>query len=270
MAAMDFKMQIDKLEGAVNWTKWRRQIELLLRHHDVLDVATGKCSKPAAPEKEDPVAKVAYESGLKAFNKSDALAQLILVGSMSSSNIDLTATCESAKAIWDKLISIYEQSSGQRVDRLMEQFFTCEKNPAEDIVTHVGRLQRNFSELNDELQKLATTEAEYVAANEGAKEVIWLERLFSEIVKLKEVPTLLMDSASAIKLTKNPEFHKRSKHIAVKYHFVREKYNEGILNVEHVEGVYQVADIMTKPLARCRYEMMRRLLGVCEASGGDA
>lgn len=57
---------------------------------------------------------------------------------------------------------------------------------------------------------LSTTEAEFVAASEETKEVIWLKRLLQEVTVLKEVPTLMIDNASAIKLVKNPEFHKRS------------------------------------------------------------
>lgn len=55
---------------------------------------------------------------------------------------------------------------------------------------------------------LSTIETKYVSANEAAKEALWLYRLFNEIVVLKSVPKLLVDNESAIKLAKNPEFHK--------------------------------------------------------------
>lgn len=151
---MDFKVQIEKLEGTCNWSKWKRQIELLLKHHDVYDVVMGKLVKPNASSSGDTTGS----AELKVFQKCDALAQLILVSSLGNANIDLTATCESAKAIWDKLISVYEQSSGQRMDRLMEQFFTIEKELTNDIATHISKLQLIFSELNDELKRLAKVE----------------------------------------------------------------------------------------------------------------
>ncbi|UYV60529.1 hypothetical protein LAZ67_1001422 [Cordylochernes scorpioides] len=75
---------------------------------------------------------------------------------------------------------------------------------------------------------LSTTEAELVAASNTAKEVIWLNRLFSEISPLKEQPIIKVDNASTLKLIKNPEFHKRTKHIEVRHYFVREKYQEAI------------------------------------------
>jgi hypothetical protein len=85
-----------------------------------------------------------------------------------------------------------------------------------------------------QLQKsvaLSTTEAEFVAASEGAKELVWLTRLLFEISEKKHgVPSLFVDNASAIKLVKNQEFHKRSKHIEVKYYFVRELFQKGDIN----------------------------------------
>lgn len=156
---MDFKAQIQKLEGASNWSKWRRQTELLLRHHEVLEIARGDMVVPTKPgQGATEEQKRAFESELKNFNKSDALAQLILVSNLNDANVDLTASCDTAKAIWDKLFSVYEQSSGQRLDRLMESFFSSEKDPSEEIAAHVARLERNFRELNDELKKLVNTE----------------------------------------------------------------------------------------------------------------
>ena len=66
---------------------------------------------------------------------------------------------------------------------------------------------------------LSTTEAEFIAACEATKEGVWLQRLVSEVVPDWKPPFKLMcDNQSAIRLIKNPEFHQRSKHIAVRYH----------------------------------------------------
>lgn len=100
---------------------------------------------------------------------------------------------------------------------------------------------------------LSTTEAEYVSASEAAKEAVWLYRLFNEIVVLKSVPKLLVDNESAIKLAKNPEFHKRSKHIDLRYHFVREKVSEKSLSIAFVGTDCQAADVFTKPMPRIKF-----------------
>ncbi|KAK9700734.1 hypothetical protein QE152_g31059 [Popillia japonica] len=115
---MEFKPQIEQLQGLNNWSRWRRQVELLLQHQEVLDIVKGNKGPPEVPDVKEPDAvKSKYEHDYKIFNKGEALAQLILVSSMNDMNIDLTtATCKSASEIWNKLLSVYEQSSGQRVD----------------------------------------------------------------------------------------------------------------------------------------------------------
>ncbi len=104
---------------------------------------------------------------------------------------------------------------------------------------------------------LSTTESEHIAASEAAKEVIWLARLFGEITSLSAIPLLRVDNLSAVKLVQNPVYHKRSKHIDVRYHFVREKHENGELMVDHVCGEEQLADVLTKPLSKGRFERLR-------------
>ncbi|GFR33069.1 retrovirus-related Pol polyprotein from transposon TNT 1-94 [Trichonephila clavata] len=154
---MEFKAHIEKLVGAANWSKWKRQIELLLRHHDVHDVVCGDRECPRLPAEASAEAIAAYEKARKAFVKDDSVAQLILVGNMDDSNAELTSVCNTANSVGEKLLSVYEQSSGQRLDRLMEKFFRSEKELEDDIATHIAKLQRNFSELNDELRRVAKT-----------------------------------------------------------------------------------------------------------------
>ncbi|GFR28779.1 retrovirus-related Pol polyprotein from transposon TNT 1-94 [Trichonephila clavata] len=154
---MEFKAHIENLVGAANWSKWKRQIELLLRHHNVHDVVCGDRECPRLPAEASAEAIAAYEKAQKAFVKDDSLAQLIRVGNMDDSNAELTSVCNTAKSVWEKLLSVYEQSSGQRLDRLMEKFFRSEKELEDDIASHIAKLQRNFSELNDELRRVAKT-----------------------------------------------------------------------------------------------------------------
>ncbi|GBN79835.1 Retrovirus-related Pol polyprotein from transposon TNT 1-94 [Araneus ventricosus] len=154
---MEFRAHVDKLVGTSNWSKWKRQVELLLRHYDVHELISGDRVCPVLAEDATPEVTVLYEKSRKSFMKDDSLAQHVLVGSMDDANVELTATCDSAKSIWEKLLSVYEQNSGQRLDRLMEQFFRSEKDGDDDVVTHIAKLQKNFSELNDELKRVAKT-----------------------------------------------------------------------------------------------------------------
>ena len=79
---------------------------------------------------------------------------------------------------------------------------------------------------------------------------------------LKTVPILLVDNASAVKLANNPAFHRRSKHIDIRYHFVRKQVEEGRLKTRQIPGSEHVADVLTKPLSRVPHEKLRYMLGV--------
>ncbi|GFQ95387.1 uncharacterized protein TNCT_170071 [Trichonephila clavata] len=104
---MEFKTHIEKLVGAANWSKWKRQIELLLRHHDVHDVVCRDRECPSLPAEASAEAIAAYEKAQQAFVKDDSLAQLILVSNMDDSNAELTSVCNTTKSVWEKLLSAY-------------------------------------------------------------------------------------------------------------------------------------------------------------------
>ena len=97
---------------------------------------------------------------------------------------------------------------------------------------------------------LSTTEAKIIAASEGAKELVWLKHFLSELLSDFARKTLLLyiNNASAIKLTKNMKYHKRSKHIEVRHFCVRERYLNDDIGIEHVDGRKQLADLLTKPI----------------------
>ena len=114
---------------------------------------------------------------------------------------------------------------------------------------------------------LSSCEAEFMAATEGAKQAIWLQELLGEVTgeACKKV-RLLIDNKSAIALAKNPVFHGRSKHIHKRYHFIRECVENEQIEVEHVPGEEQKANLLTKALGRIKFKEMRELVGVQELS----
>ena len=117
---------------------------------------------------------------------------------------------------------------------------------------------------------LLSCEAEFMAATEAAKQAIWLQELFAEVVeKPNEKVVVRIDNKSAITLTKNPVFHGRSKHIHKKYHFIRECIDNDLVEVEHVAGSLQKADILTKALGRTKFKEMRDLVGVKDLLSDD-
>ncbi|KAG7578131.1 Zinc finger CCHC-type [Arabidopsis thaliana x Arabidopsis arenosa] len=114
---------------------------------------------------------------------------------------------------------------------------------------------------------LSSCEAEFMAATEASKQALWLQELLGEVTGGScEKVTLLIDNKSAIALAKNPVFHGRSKHINKRYHFIRECVENEQIEVEHVAGEEQRADILTKALGRIRFKEMRDLIGVQNVS----
>lgn len=110
---------------------------------------------------------------------------------------------------------------------------------------------------------LSTTEAEYVAACQATKEAVWLRQLLNNIgVSLKGATPLHIDNQGAIKLIHNPEFHSRTKHVDVQFHFVREKYYSGEISPKYVPTKEQEADFFTKALPKEAFLRLRYLLGM--------
>jgi hypothetical protein len=75
-------------------------------------------------------------------------------------------------------------------------------------------------------------------------------------------PELKVDNMSAIALTKNLVFHDRSKHINVRYHFIRECVEKNRVSVEHISTEAQLADILTKALGRVHFQELCAMIGV--------
>jgi len=118
---------------------------------------------------------------------------------------------------------------------------------------------------------ISSCEAEFMAATEAAKQAIWLRTLLSELVSQKpQRVVLFVDNNSAIALMKNLVFHGRSKHIDIKYHFIRECIEFGEILVKKVGTNEQKADALTKPMPAVKLAVMIHLLGVRELSEHQA
>ncbi|CAK9809135.1 Retrovirus-related Pol polyprotein from transposon TNT 1-94 [Anthophora quadrimaculata] len=110
---------------------------------------------------------------------------------------------------------------------------------------------------------LSTTEAEFMAACAATKETMWIKQFLSDIDQYNQISMCLhLDNQSAISVIKNINFHKRCKHIEVKYHFIKEKYYQKIIVLKFVSSDYQYADILTKALSKDKFQFLRTKLGM--------
>lgn len=98
---------------------------------------------------------------------------------------------------------------------------------------------------------LSSYEAEYIALNEARKEAVWLQRILRELgpIRYSPSPTLIHeDNQGTIALAENPEFHRRTKHIDIRYHWVRDAVIRKLIAIKHIPTVEQAADGLTKTL----------------------
>ena len=108
----------------------------------------------------------------------------------------------------------------------------------------------------------SSAKSEYRSLAITAVELTWLSHLLWEL-RLPVVPaTILCDNRSAIFMSYNLVSHNRSKHIALDYHFVREKVAAGHLPVQFVPSAFQIADLFTKSLSRPQFLFFRSKLNV--------
>ena len=112
---------------------------------------------------------------------------------------------------------------------------------------------------------LSTTEAKFVATTFCACQCIWMRRVLEKIGHSQsKCTTIMCDNSSMIKLSKNPVMHGRSKHIDVRFHFLKDLTKEEVVKLVHCGTNDQVVDILTKPLKLEVFLKLREKLGVCE------
>ncbi|GJR08587.1 retrovirus-related pol polyprotein from transposon TNT 1-94 [Tanacetum coccineum] len=111
---------------------------------------------------------------------------------------------------------------------------------------------------------MSTTEAEYVAAAQASKEAVWLKMLLEELGYKQEKITLFCDNQSALYLARNPSFHSKTKHIRVLYHFVREKVEDGTVDMHKIHTNDNLADYMTKAINCDKFKWCRSSCGLAE------
>lgn len=109
---------------------------------------------------------------------------------------------------------------------------------------------------------LSSTESEYMAIAEACKEAIYLKNLLSEIVGCNYTINLYNDNQGAQKLTENPLFHRRTKHIDIRHHFVREAVANNIVKIVYLPTAEMPADLLTKGLNNVKHNKFIKNLGI--------
>ena len=104
-----------------------------------------------------------------------------------------------------------------------------------------------------------------MAACLASGEAVWLQKMISGLFdQVMDVTCIWCDNQSCIKMTENPVFHDWSKHIGIKYHYIRDMVEKGAVKLQYVATEEQIADVLMKPLARVKFEYFRVKLGVLQ------
>jgi hypothetical protein len=124
----------------------------------------------------------------------------------------------------------------------------------------------SWSAKRQEIIALSTTEAEYVAITHAAKEALWLRSLIFQLFELDLEPTTLFsDNKSAIELTKDHQFHPRTKHIDIRFHFIRYIVEHGSIRLIYCPTDDMVADTLTKALPSTKVKHFATEFGLTSA-----
>ena len=126
------------------------------------------------------------------------------------------------------------------------------------VISHATRRQDGVS--------TSFTESEYIGQCNAAKEAFFLKQAMTELGEYIEGPvTIYADNQSAMALASNPGNHRRTKHIPIQQHYVRELVEQGHVKFNYVNTTNMAADGLTKPLASVKFKAFVRMLGLVPA-----
>ena len=109
---------------------------------------------------------------------------------------------------------------------------------------------------------LSTANSDYIALSEAATEGLFLKHIFSEIGAEIGTVLIMQDNQATIAMARNPVHHKRSKHIDIKYHFVRNEVARKNIKLQYCDSKSMIADILTKPLPRDCFTHLSESMGL--------
>ena len=108
----------------------------------------------------------------------------------------------------------------------------------------------------------STAEAEYVAAGSCCAQILWMQHQLADYGIIATKTPIFCDNTSAIAITNNPVLHSRTKHIDIRYHFIRDHVMKEDIELHFMPTEYQLADLFTKPLDESRFNFLLSKLGM--------
>lgn len=143
-------IRIEKLQEASQFSAWKFQVRVILISNEIFDVVSGDEKKPEpAAANASVTVKAEADKAISDWKKKDAKAQKIIVTSLSQKMILHVLTCTTAKSMWEKLHSVFEQKNAVGKQHLQQQFFSLEKDTADDMATHISKVEMLVHQLKE-------------------------------------------------------------------------------------------------------------------------
>jgi transposase InsO family protein len=177
----------------------------------------------------------------------------------------LTTKCEGLR-----INPIQDSRSGVPIEVFVDASYGGEEARSQTgVLAMVAKQPVTWYSRRQDTVSLSITEAEYIACSEGAKDVSWMRQLLNELppTRTTSVPsTLYTDNEAACKLTKNHMYHRRTRHIDHKYHYIRQEARSGNLVIKSVAGNNQLADPLTKLLPMSSIKAWKKTIGLTSST----
>jgi hypothetical protein len=131
------------------------------------------------------------------------------------------------------------------------------------ILFFFGKSLISWQSVKQQVVALSSCEVEYITASTALTQALWLIQLLGDLLDRDTgAVELRVDSKSALALVKNPIFHERSKHIRVRYQFIRGYIEEESFKACYINTKDQLVDLLTKPLGRIKFLELRSRIGM--------
>ena len=169
--------------------------------------------------------------------------------------MDIGLTYSKCEAMNSRLIGFVDADwAGDASDRKSYSGFVFKIG--DSVVSWESRKQKTIA--------LSSTEAEYIAMSEGAKEALHLSALMGELGWPEHTVTIYGDNQSALKLSASEAFHRRTKHVDVRLHHIRDLVKSKTLDFKYMPSKDMPADFLTKSLSSPKVKNCCKILGVCD------
>jgi hypothetical protein len=137
------------------------------------------------------------------------------------------------------------------------------------FIVLMGNSPLAWSSKQQAVVALSSCEAEYLATTHCARDILWFRNLFAELGFPQIQPTTLFcDNQGTVACTHDPHAHSKMKHIAIREHFIRDCIVKRLIDVVHVAGDKNIADLFTKPLHRVLHARWVNMLRLDASQGG--